>query len=1643
MIAIPPAPVAASQLPPYSIKKDDPITAIAPTPTLPKAVKKPHQDAKTKLHKAERHFDELLDDIFEADDLLAGDTSTNSSKVDPNKHVYWFPLSRSATEPCLANPILINLEDSLRKIKTSKYFLSTLEFDRILNLYKLLERSISHADTAIGSTSDPLDGEVEEIEQVVLTCDNAVKAIKVLFQIFFSGRPEKNLIPEDLLNNITSLVSKILENHILPISNLELGSHPVMRLRGVYSGFCQEIIQLIDILSVFSATANLNEASVTKLEFLSIKIIFYESTAKPRDSLLGATNIESLRVSSMRLTSILYGTYADQRSFILDEILSSFAKLPVNKTARQFRLANGVTIQLVSALVMRLVQTCGSMEFEFLDSRQADGEAGEKLKARRAELAVISTKAINESSNSAAEVINYLLSRAMKTTKSGDSPFRSLIDLFMEDFSVVLPNPEWPAAELVMSTLAASLTTLLDNDKDGVQVSTMALELLGSIIAKLWHFKESEDKMIDLSANTSIITFNEFTDSAHTVLLYLQNLTGKDITMQISYRYFLTLYASILSQLSEAAEGELKSEVIKKLDEIIVNGKEGSWLDYGKDELHADMSPKEHALEAYDRFLYSRSLSRYYGRILTAILRSLNHSKINMRTKSLRIVAQLLAQNPEIFSLPQVQTSLSERLIDNSSQVRDAAVDIVGKYIVLKPQFAKDFYLIICDRSSDTGLVVRKRVVKLLKEIYNAVDDAEIKIEIADRLVRRVEDEEPSISELAVGILTDFFFGPLALGGSNAADIQYQYSRNRATGTIMNILEATWKRGDKVARLLGQFFVKLFHPIKGTGSATAQATAKILVEELTERASQEQDAGTLDKLLGLLSELVNANGSFVTQNQLTLLIGFIVDESANSTPLACYYVLLIFKKSLNNVGPLRPQFLQDLQGALLRRLSKFNIREQSEAIPCLWKVLVMRKDTKKIATVGLSCLRAIEPYVKAANNKSLTTNDPKLIKLSHLLGNIGRHCDVTENLEIFAAVQTKKPATSLAELIIRKELVFCESHLPLTIQKVAIRTICNICITHPLMFLSKAVLKVLDVIMNGDDHDLREQAMKMMIDFLFFEEDTANATAALRSGKTSEEVDLGVFHGVTNKFVNDGASASLMQRYLPKIIEFATSGETDFALTATLLLERIIRQGFANPRIAVATIIALETSHHKDISTVAKGMHAKLHDKHESMIEGSYVEGVRAAANYRARLSSNIYEEYDNFSYFYHFMKNNRASKRKFLLGVTKTLDFKSTGNDQVLDSHVQYLAFVSNSLSTLPFYTQEEVYTTIYGLDKIVSGTGVHITHLIEMAIEEPDENKTASDSAVPSATTEASTKKSNWPQLSRCAVLVHMVWCLRTFLRTVYNISEVKSREFNPSKPGKDTKPISRASGHINDVLELSKKLDLTTSYDNDENGAVSSANLARAQAFLKQVSPEALNPEEFQVDDGGSEGMTSFVSSNGQASTSMMSNHSYGSSTMSANVSMKEATPRSSIAPPSNRKSVVSPNVSMKAEVPVQNHGASNGYRLPQYSQNPQSPQNPQHLQHPQNSQAPQHLQHPQHSQHPTHSHSPHLQHPQHSQHLQHLQNPHHQYDTGSRTGTPGTPSSTKPQPSSLKRAPSPAKKRRHEMFNLQANKRPRQD
>jgi cohesin loading factor subunit SCC2 len=66
----------------------------------------------------------------------------------------------------------------------------------------------------------------------------------------------------------------------------------------------------------------------------------------------------------------------------------------------------------------------------------------------------------------------------------------------------------------------------------------------------------------------------------------------------------------------------------------------------------------------------------------------------------------------------------------------------------------------------DTGLGVRKRVIKLLKSFYGITDNNSRRIDIATRLVLRILDEDETVKDLAIKTIEELWFPPFPLASA-------------------------------------------------------------------------------------------------------------------------------------------------------------------------------------------------------------------------------------------------------------------------------------------------------------------------------------------------------------------------------------------------------------------------------------------------------------------------------------------------------------------------------------------------------------------------------------------------------------------------------------------------------------------------------------------------------------------------------------------------------------------------------------------------------------------------------------------------------------------------------------------------------------
>lgn len=81
----------------------------------------------------------------------------------------------------------------------------------------------------------------------------------------------------------------------------------------------------------------------------------------------------------------------------------------------------------------------------------------------------------------------------------------------------------------------------------------------------------------------------------------------------------------------------------------------------------------------------------------------------------------------------------------------------------------------------------------------------------------------------------------------------------------------------------------------------------------------------MQDLLGLLAVFAVANPKLFSSHQLITLQTYLQDDKSKED-MGVYYLLLIFKNVLPLIGTLNPKFLNEIQQALLKMLSKLNLR---------------------------------------------------------------------------------------------------------------------------------------------------------------------------------------------------------------------------------------------------------------------------------------------------------------------------------------------------------------------------------------------------------------------------------------------------------------------------------------------------------------------------------------------------------------------------------------------------------------------------------------------------------------------------------------------------------------------------------------------
>ncbi|KAF8755190.1 Sister chromatid cohesion C-terminus [Rhizoctonia solani] len=1338
-----------------------------------------HSHIGTSAQKRDPHIEKLrslIDDIIEAEDALDPEIAAESGNTND-----WFSTKTSDWHaPLLAPSVMARLTQLAGRRGTR---LSDVDSTNLTRILKLLGRSIvkgedmdpfnsSIGTTAPGSAVKPKakgkkkakgsaeeDTEIEECkEDVELTegdferlgralevAKEAVIAADCVLAFLSTEKLPKQLYSEDLINSCLSVVKSQLSSIIYPYveTSSDVHGHSPPLLLYVAQGTSDLAVQhrkllgdifqtLNAVLPRITALANhgISETMVIQAVFIGIGPFFVVEVVSERaskadkkngnriqvlDVLGGPTSMRGLRLTALGLVRALFAAYESQRPWIVEEILGSLIKLPDMKL-----------------------------------------KAGQ-FKKRREAIADAKTTTFVEGARYLYWMNMTVKSGKNKNTKStNEAEYRSIFDNLIQDILVVLNWPEWPAANLLMSIVCKFMLSSLEDVKSSSDTAAknMALDHLGEIATRLREthltmqlpFETVVKPLEEIVANCDLKALDDLILAHSDVYAHLTKRSSDDQAYDSARELTAATWAqelasclrqcdSILSK-TEGENLEDMSDVnLPKLASKIKSALRAVWKENTTDmfDLGIDAEIKR-VDDLAERFGGTQSLRNAFEPILSAIILALDAPAANVRR------------------------AIENHLMDSSPQVRDAAIDLIGKYLVLSPELVDDYYPQIANRIADTGLVVRKRVIKLLKNLYGLTDNHQRRVDICTKLVLRLFDEDDGIKDLAI---------------INSRETGTFTSRSM-TGKISVIMGVNANFRDRHSPLEDMLHEIISRKNDRDSSAIVRQYVDVcdaLTDSLVD--AQEIPGFSVVNCIRTVHVFTAAHPTVMSTRKAVVLLPYLKNGSTGDDHAIADYLLKIF------------QLQQTLEPMVIKPVGMAGVAALPETVACLCAVVHhITHDYQRLVTLLRSCNSRL---VQILNKPQPSPQDmATLTILAFIVSLLGEHSDFDKIRQEQSA--TKDSIDSIDNGPIAEYIYGLIHKLYKRFNDQQLRGRLLQCFgflfrAHPSLMTREDSAEMMDAVFASPQEEAQARLLKIMQEFLLSEASKHTQAAASNRPKKASAVDMDELIGNTDGFADSGVSSAIIQRYLTQVLSSALSPNRHIQAPAADILSFTVRQGLAHPLQCFPIIVALETSHDNSLSSRASSLHTLLHNKHASLLNSRYLESVGKSLEYQKQLHPGTWKGYRLapsptalLHRWYSLVREKRQSKLDFLKSFLRVFDVDvavlSCAQDQL-----DLVRYIAENMSAFDYKAQEEVLTVIRHLTHVLSVAGMHI---VEILHQERRDKETVMEVDQP---TETSATIDNLSR-ARVATVISIVLVLKAHLKHLYGITEEKASRFVPGK-------------------------------------------------------------------------------------------------------------------------------------------------------------------------------------------------------------------------------------------------------------------
>uniref|UniRef100_A0A8C6MEU9 Nipped-B protein n=1 Tax=Nothobranchius furzeri TaxID=105023 RepID=A0A8C6MEU9_NOTFU len=1204
---------------------------------------------------------------------------------------------------------------------------SRIPSDKLVKLLNILEKNIQDGSKLTTMMNHDQDAEDEErlwrdliMERVTKSADACLTALNIMT----STRMPKAVYIEDVIERVLQYTKFHLQNTLYPqydpvyrvdphgggmlssrAKRAKCSTHKQRVIVMLYNKVCDIVSNISELLEIQLLT----DTTILQVSSMGITPFFVE-------------NVSELQLCAIKLVTAVFSRYEKHRQLILEEIFTSLARLPTSKRSlRNFRLNSSdqdgepMYIQMVTALVLQLIQCVVHLPNDKDVFEEYDSKVDQD---------VLITNSYETAMRTAQNFLSVFLKKC--GSKQGEEDYRPLFENFVQDLLSTVNKPEWPAAELLLSLLGRLLVHQFSNKQTEMALRVASLDYLGTVAARLRKDavtskmdQRSIDRILQEVESLTLAQFDQFLifsrkfyvaqwfrDATTEAEKSMRNQNPKDEDSSDGPQH--------AKEMETTGEIMQRAEKRKKFLRNIIKTTETSVflpLRLNSDTVDYDDSC------LIVRYLASmRPFAQSFDIYLTQILRVLGESAIAVRTKAMKCLSEVVAVDPSILARSDMQRGVHGRLMDNSTSVREAAVELLGRFVLSRPQLTEQYYDMLIERILDTGISVRKRVIKILRDICLEQPTFSKVTEMCVKMIRRVNDEE-GIKKLVNETFQKLWFTPTPA-----------HDKETMTRKILNITDVVAACRDTGYDWFEQLLQNLLKSEEDASYKPAKKACVQLVDNLVEHILKYEES---------LAENKGVNSTRLVSCITTLYLfskiraQLMVKHAMTMQPYLTtkcntandFMVICNVAKILELVVPLMEHpsetFLATIEEDLMKLIFKYGMTVVQHCVSCLGAVVNKVTHNHKFVWACFNkfygALNKLKiQHQEDPNSTTLVANKPFLLRSLFTVGALARHFD-------FDQEEFKGPNKVIIKEKVLELLLYFTKHEEEEVKTKAIIGLGFLVIMHPSQMFVPEVKSLYNGILadSASTINLKIQILKNLQTYLQ-EEDTRMQEADREWKKLSKQEDLKEMGDISS-----GMSSSIMQLYLKQVLEaffHNQSGVRHFALNVIALT---LNQGLIHPVQCVPYLIAMGTDPEPSMRNKADQQLVEIDKKYTGFIHMKAVAGMKMSYSLQQAIASSRRAIIRGFrqdethsalcSHLYSMIRGNRQHRRAFLISLLNLFDDSAK-------IEVNMLLFIADNLACFPYQSQEEPLFIMHHIDITLSVSGSNLLQTFrELLLKEP----------------------------------------------------------------------------------------------------------------------------------------------------------------------------------------------------------------------------------------------------------------------------------------------------------------------------------